>query len=173
MLGKANIKDVCALVDIKANSEDLDRNLKSLHQEIKMLKSPPVGDFRQLKDQKAINDAFRALNCLGIWLWHGGFSRASKQRTVSRQLTFDQGSFGPDKGGSSEHVRWSREIINTDQDQYLMDEDGVLLSTAGLYEISFTFFVPPDHPRPSIQLRVNEKAVLSTVDAGAGPIVYP
>ena len=27
MLGKANIKDVCALVDIKANSEDLDRSV--------------------------------------------------------------------------------------------------------------------------------------------------
>lgn len=51
MLAKANIKDVCALVDIKANSEDLERSVKSIYQEIKAmgLKSPP-GDFRQLKD---------------------------------------------------------------------------------------------------------------------------
>lgn len=91
---------------------------------------------------------------------------------MSRQLTFDQGSFGPDKVGASEHVRWSREVINTDQDQYLMDEDGVLLSTAGLYEISFTFFVPPEHPRPTLQLRVNEKPVLNTLDSGSGSVMY-
>jgi hypothetical protein len=40
MLAKANIKDVCALVDIKANSEDLERSFKSLLQEIKALKGP-------------------------------------------------------------------------------------------------------------------------------------
>jgi hypothetical protein len=40
MLSKANIKDVCALVDIKANSEDLERSFKSLLQEIKALKVP-------------------------------------------------------------------------------------------------------------------------------------
>ena len=53
-----------------------------------------------------------------------------------------------------------------------MDEDGVLLSTAGLYDISFTFFVPPEHPRPTLQLRVNEKPVLNTLDSGSGSVMY-
>ena len=30
-------------------------------------------DLRTLKDQKLINDTFSTLNCLAIWIWHGGF----------------------------------------------------------------------------------------------------
>ena len=73
---------MCALVDIKANNDDLERSVKALYQEIKVGKGPSL-DLRVLKDQKTINDTFASLNCLGIWIWHGGFSRISgKQKTV-------------------------------------------------------------------------------------------
>jgi hypothetical protein len=35
---KANIKDVCALVDMKSNTEDLERCMDAIHKEIKLAK---------------------------------------------------------------------------------------------------------------------------------------
>ena len=43
---KSNIKDVCALVDMKANTEDLERCMDSIHKEIKLALLQPQVDLR-------------------------------------------------------------------------------------------------------------------------------
>lgn len=62
---KADIKDVCALVDAKSteihtNIEDLDSKLQ-----------------KKFKDQALINKNLCMLNCVGKWLWKGGFIETS------------------------------------------------------------------------------------------------
>jgi hypothetical protein len=49
----------------------------------------------------------------------------------------------------------------------LEEDDGgaLLIYTTGVYEIAFTFFVPPDINKPTVQLRLNGKPVLSTLDS--------
>jgi len=68
-----------------------------------------------------------------------------------------------------EYIKWSRDIINTSPDLFglsLEEDDGgaIVIYTTGVYEVSFTFFVPPDIHKPTVQLRLNGKPVLSTLD---------
>ena len=68
-----------------------------------------------------------------------------------------------------EYIKWSREIINTCPDLFGLsieeDDCGALVFyTTGVYRVSFTFFVPPDIHKPTVQLRLNGKPVLSTLD---------
>ena len=67
-------------------------------------------------------------------------------------------------------IKWSRELINTSPEFFHLsneeDDCGALVITnSGVYEISFTFFVPPDIHKPTIQMRLNGKPVLSTIDS--------
>lgn len=109
---KSNIKDVCALVDMKANAEDLERGIDTFYKELKLQMNPARSafDLRTLKDQKLINETFSTLNCLAIWIWHGGFCNSGssvnlnstavsqgvhkRQRNHSRELNYEKGSFG-------------------------------------------------------------------------------
>jgi len=67
-------------------------------------------------------------------------------------------------------VKWSKEVINTCPDTlelgYSDDDSGaVLLKKGGVYEIVFAFFVPENSSKPSVQLKLNGKPVLSTIDS--------
>jgi hypothetical protein len=67
-------------------------------------------------------------------------------------------------------IKWSRELINTSPEFFhlsLTEDDGgaLIITNTGVYEVSFTFFVPPDIHKPTIQLRLNGKPVLSTIDS--------
>jgi len=69
-----------------------------------------------------------------------------------------------------EYIKWSREIINTCPDLFGLsieeDDCGALVFySTGVYRVSFTFFVPPDIHKPTVQLRLNGKPVLSTLDS--------
>lgn len=68
-----------------------------------------------------------------------------------------------------DYVKWSQEMVNTGMDNFSLSQEeddcgAILLHVAGVYEVTFTFFVPPDIHRPSVQLRLNNKPVLSTID---------
>ena len=72
--------------------------------------------------------------------------------------------------GVNDCIKWSRELINTSPEFFHLskdeDEGGALIITnSGVYEISFTFFVPPDIHKPTIQMRLNSKPILSTIDS--------
>ena len=71
LLLKSSIKDVCTLVDIKANSEDVKRAFGEVHTELE--KRIPASDFSAaMTDQSLINEALCAENCVGRWLWKSG-----------------------------------------------------------------------------------------------------
>ena len=71
MATKANIKDVCALVDIKANADEVIRNMNELAREIE--DRVPKEEFQAtLGEQSLINEALCGEYCLGRWLWKSG-----------------------------------------------------------------------------------------------------
>jgi hypothetical protein len=77
---KSNIKDVCALVDMKANTLDLERNVTDIFSAIQALKmSVKQTVTGNIGDQKYINEAFLSLNCLAKWVWHGGFTTSGSR----------------------------------------------------------------------------------------------
>ena len=137
--------------------------------------------MRNIREQKAINESFLNLNCLARYVWHGGFTsggvnlggtqRSTSAKLRSGKINFDRPSFTSESSAHSSHeyVKWSRELVNTSPDLFelsLEEDDGGALTIllAGVYEISFTIFVPPDIHKPSVQLKVNSKPVLSTID---------
>lgn len=71
---KSNIKDVCALVDLKANVDDVEKNFDSIYKEIQNNCTSRQALDQILLDQKFINESLCALNCIGKWVWHGGFT---------------------------------------------------------------------------------------------------
>lgn len=80
-----------------------------------------------------------------------------------------QATDGTGQNGYVDFVKWQREIINTCPDNFELskyddDSSALIVHTNGIYEILFTFFVPPESHKPSVQLRINGKPVLSTID---------
>lgn len=64
-------------------------------------------------------------------------------------------SDGTGIGGNSDYVKWSKEVINTCPDNFelqKLDEDSasILIRTAGIYEIVFSFFIPHEGTKPSV-----------------------
>ena len=45
------------------------------------------------------------------------------------------------------------------------DSGAILIRQAGVYEITFVFFIPKDISKPSVQVCVNHRPVLSTIDS--------
>lgn len=85
---------------------------------------------------------------------------------------FERISIGDTSGmiSTADYVKWSREIINTCPDNFGLcvkeDDSGAIeILTSGIYEIHFVFFVPHEVAKPSAQLRINGKPVLSTIDS--------
>ena len=68
-----------------------------------------------VREQRFINDNLCPLNCLGKWIWHGGFTEPAyafgedypnfKFSTFDKAIRF-----------SSDVVKWSKEVINTSPD---------------------------------------------------------
>ena len=116
-------------------------------------------------DQKFINESLCALNCIGKWIWNGGFTQGntgSKSPYSSAKNSFKMSAFervqlsdGLGHNGQVDYVKWSREVINTCPDNFELskyeDNCGALsIHTSGIYEILFTFFVNPDAHKPSV-----------------------
>ena len=79
--------------------------------------------------------------------------------------------------GPIDFVKWSKEVINTCPDNFEMlkfedDSSSILVRTPGIYEVIFSFFIPNEGTKPSVQLRINNKPVLSTIDSQQSVIYH-
>eukprot|EP00347_Sterkiella_histriomuscorum_P018573 403345000 len=184
---KSNIKDVCALVDLKANTEDVEKGLDTLFKEIQISCATKQSLDNIIVDQKFINEQLCALNCIGKWVWHGGFTSGgglSRSPYSSKKNSFKMSAFervqasdGSGQNGYVDFVKWQREIINTCPDNFELskyedDSSAIVIHSNGIYEILFTFFVAAESHKPSVQLRVNNKPVLSTIDTSSQVIYH-
>ena len=138
---KSSIKDVCTLVDAKANTEDMNKALVEVHKELEK-KANGEDLSNTLADQALINEALCAENCVGRWLWKSGELK------------------------NEYAVPWEIQSVNTCPDNFLWEKDriSVLTVAPGLYEITMGFFTKK---KPSVQLLINGEVVLSAVNSAS------
>lgn len=117
LLLKANIKDVCTLVDIKASSEDVKKAFNEVHFELER-KATSNDLSAAMAEQSIINEALCAENCVGRWMWKSGTLKSG---------------YG---------VPWEEQSVNTCADNFLWEKDrvSVMAVAAGLYEVKMGFF---------------------------------
>lgn len=72
MQRKSNIKDVCALLDMKANTEEVNKALDEIHEEMDKVVVTKTELSDALQEQNGINEALCAENCSARWLWKSG-----------------------------------------------------------------------------------------------------
>ena len=115
---KSNIKDVCALLDMKSNTEEVNKALDEIHEEIDKVVVTKPELQEALQELNSINEALCAENCSARWLWKSG------------EL---QNGFA---------IPWEIQTINTCPENFLWDEDKTMILTVapGLYEINFGFY---------------------------------
>jgi hypothetical protein len=70
---------------------------------------------------------------------------------------------------SSEVIKWAKEVCNTSPEMLQLsvhddDSGAVLVKQCGMYELQFVFFVPVDAVTPSVQVRLDNQPVLSTIN---------
>ena len=139
---KSNIKDVCALLDMKSNTEEVNKALDEIHEEIDKVMVTKNELNEALQEQNQINEALCAENCSARWLWKSG------------EL---QNGFA---------IPWEIQTINTCPENFLWDEDKTMIMTVapGLYELNFGFF---SAKQPTIQVLVNGEPILSAVNTSS------
>ncbi|KAL0241566.1 hypothetical protein GEMRC1_006801 [Eukaryota sp. GEM-RC1] len=138
---KAATDEICALLDLKANIDDVN---SALHKFSKDLNSKaPLTEFSELKTKTStISESLVHELCLGRWVWKSG------------------------KTKSGHGIPWNVQLINTDPDVFRWEKDKVTICAAlpGLYEITFGFFA---NKKPTVQLLVNGEPVLSAINSSS------
>mmetsp|Transcript_16993 Transcript_16993/g.29247 ORF Transcript_16993/g.29247 Transcript_16993/m.29247 type:complete len:676 (-) Transcript_16993:629-2656(-) len=145
---KAGIKDVCVLLDQKANVKDVNDALAQLSgSKLGVAESSPVPGHLQEnveeailkleKDVSHLTDAINSELSTGRWIWSSGRPLADRA------------------------VPWNIECINTSTENFLWRRDSPDITTVlpGLYEMSLGFFAEHD---PEVQVLVNGEPTLYT-----------
>ena len=140
---KSDMKDVCALVDVKVGIDDVNHALAEVSRELE-LKASAEDLEAHLKSQALINRGLVGESSLGRWIWKSG------------QVNKGNG------------VPWNVQSVNTDPDNFRWERDRSYIVTVapGLYEVNFGFFV---RKKPAIQLLVNGEPVLAAVNCELRP----
>ena len=138
LLGKAYIKDICTLLDMKASIDDVNSALMDIHKELDT-KINIQAHTMHLNEQLALNSVFCSENTVGRWIWRNG------------ELA----------NGFS--VPWEIQCINTAPDNFIWEPDvtNIIVISPGLYEITFGFYCKK---KPTVQLLVNGETILSAVN---------
>eukprot|EP01028_Stygiella_incarcerata_P004443 TRINITY_DN1974_c0_g2_i1.p1 TRINITY_DN1974_c0_g2~~TRINITY_DN1974_c0_g2_i1.p1 ORF type:complete len:734 (-),score=237.83 TRINITY_DN1974_c0_g2_i1:63-2264(-) len=141
LLTKADVRDMCKLLDSKADVEEVNKSFGAVAKEIE--ESGRADDLKKaLTEQAVINDMVCSQLVLGRWVWK------------SQKL----------KGGNG--VPWNVQVINTNPDNFIwsLNKVHIICVAPGLYEVSFGFFC---RKKPTIQLHVNGEPVLSAVNSSS------
>mmetsp|Transcript_29692 Transcript_29692/g.95427 ORF Transcript_29692/g.95427 Transcript_29692/m.95427 type:complete len:501 (+) Transcript_29692:516-2018(+) len=138
---KVEARDMCALLDVKANVEDVNAALLEINREMEA-KAPLEQLRRSVREQSIINASLCTDSSVGRWIWKSGRAKA---------------------GGG---VPWNVQSVNTDPDNFFWERDkvNIVTTTPGLYEVTFGFFT---RKKPSVQLLINGEPVLAAVNSAS------
>lgn len=130
---KANIKDVCTLLDLKANADEVSRAFTDIAADLD-LKASRADLTAFTQEQLLVNEVLCAENCVGRWIWKSGALL---------------GNYA---------VPWEIQSLNTCPDNFLWERDKstIVTVTPGLYLIFWGFFTKKP---PSLQLMINGEPV--------------
>lgn len=103
-------------------------------------------------------------------MWHGGFASPGlfAASSVSSNTAVPTVLAKSKKLHST--IRWSKEVINTrPQSIALSQEDAdqmgeILLTQEGIYQVDFILFIPDQASRPEVQLKLDDKVVVTSFD---------
>ena len=140
LLLKVDIKDMCTLLDTKANVEDINRTLGLVQHEVE--RSVTEDSLRKaLDDQALINEAICAENCVGRWIWKSGELLHSGQ------------------------VPWEVQSVNTCPDNFIWEKNKTAIVTVapGLYQLVLGLY---SKKQPTAQVFVNGEAIFSLTKDG-------
>lgn len=142
LASKSDMKDVCALVDVKVGVDDVNQALAEVSRELEAKASVSMLEA-SIREQGVINSSLCAECSVGRWIWKSGQVK-------------------PGNG-----VPWNVQSVNTDPENFVWEKDKVSILTMapGLYEVTFGFFT---RKKPAIQLLVNGRDQLHTVPASKG-----
>ena len=135
---KANLSDVCALLDAKAGIDDVNRVLSEVNSELEARAT--VDDLRQTVQD--LNASLCLEAAVARWIWKTGKTKAGNA------------------------VPWNVQSVNTDPSNFLWERDKatVVAVAPGLYEVTFGFFT---RRKPSVRLLVNGEPVLAAVNSAS------
>jgi hypothetical protein len=133
LLLKANIKDVCTLIDMKANIDDVNNVMSDLSKKVDTTSKEDIK--RKLNELTVINEALCSENCVGRWIWKSGDVK------------------------SGNLIPWEVQSVNTCPENYLWESAKTVIITVapGLYEVMMGFY---NTTLPEICLFVNGEQVL-------------
>ncbi|CAG9313179.1 unnamed protein product [Blepharisma stoltei] len=134
-VARSNIKEIYSLLDLKANSDEVNKIIQGIHRELD-LKAANDDLNVHINEQSILNELLCAENCVARWIWKSGDLRA----------------------GNS--IPWEIQSVNTCPDNFLWEKEktSVLTIAPGLYEVIYGFF---SRVRPIVQLLVNGQPVLT------------
>ena len=138
---KSDMKDVCALLDVKVGVDDVNRALAEVSRELEGKAS--LGALEaSIREQGIINAGLAAERSVGRWIW--------KSVNV--------------KAGNG--VPWNVQSVNTDPENFVWEKNcvSIVANAPGLYEVTLGFFV---RKKPAIQLLVNGEPVMAAVNSAS------
>jgi hypothetical protein len=141
---KVNIKDVCTLLDMKANIGDVNDALESVNVELEA-KAPGAIIDRVEGEVRALGQCVREELLLGRWIWKSG--RIAGGQTVP----------------------WNVQSINTGADNFIWTKncETILCVAPGLYEVRTSFFTSHS---PCVQIMVNGEPVITATESASGKL---
>lgn len=141
MVLKANISDICPILDSKASIEDTNSALREIHSELD--RKVPSSEFssRICTVQSSLETLY-SVNCLGRWLWKSSL-------LVSNNL-----------------VPWDLEVLNTAPSNFIWEKGKPTLyvEAPGLYSLTLGFYAKK---KPTVQVLVNGAPILSAVNSAS------
>jgi hypothetical protein len=138
---KSDMKDVCALLDVKVGVDDVNRALAEVSRELEGKAS--LGALEaSIREQGIINAGLAAERSVGRWIWKSGNVKAGNG------------------------VPWNVQSVNTDPENFVWEKNcvSIVANAPGLYEVTFGFFV---RKKPAIQLLVNGEPVMAAVNSAS------
>lgn len=135
---KADLKDICALLDLKASTEDTNSALTGIHKELdsKANSSELTTAFLQ---QQARIEVLSSEAAIGRWLW--------KSRELKSSL-----------------VPWEIQVTNTLPENFIWEpaRTQILVVAPGIYEVKLGVY---SRKKPTIHLLVNGETALTAVSS--------
>lgn len=137
LVAKGNIKDICVLLDMKPNIEDINQALTEIHTELD--EKVTEKDFKTYTNQqKNINKLYSSEHSLGKWAWLAGSTNKTS-------------------------ISFEKEVTNTYPENYIYEDNSpfILVSKGGFYEICLGMFCSK---KPNIQILVNGEVIISAIN---------
>ena len=137
LLVKGNIKDLCVLLDMKANFEDVNHALSAIHNELDQKTGKDEFCFSISKQSNTLKMLNKG-NYTGRWLW------------TSKNLL------------KSNIIPWELQTININSENFIWEENAgcIFLTNGGFYEVTISIFATKN---ASISLLINGEIILSSI----------